>query len=209
MWRCLPRMTGLDASPLTSSTPSQASEPPPTSTLGRLSASRSPSVRLASSVTSLSSQVPALFHAEPAAGLAASASRTTSAAICAGLNSFLPSSGFHSRCLYHVRLSSVSTTFSSSLRFLSPSSEGGGGFLSSVFAFGASGFLHTRLWYRQSSFWHCAEQYSTFLQMPHRSGLEMSLWQLWQWGFSAGLADAVADSFGFSSSESSMLSNFE
>mmetsp|Transcript_36163 Transcript_36163/g.104046 ORF Transcript_36163/g.104046 Transcript_36163/m.104046 type:complete len:200 (+) Transcript_36163:540-1139(+) len=186
MWRSLPRMTGLEASPSTESTSSAVNAPPTTSM-----APKAESFALrpcwANAVTSLSSHVPAAFQAEPAVLAAGStAADAASAAIGVGAKSFFGSAvGFHSRCLYHVKLSSLSTTVSSSCRFLCSAfavSVAEGGLAAGGGDFFSSGFLQQRLWNFQSSFWHCAEQYAATLHTPHRKGLAMSLWQLWQCG---------------------------
>mmetsp|Transcript_78305 Transcript_78305/g.226403 ORF Transcript_78305/g.226403 Transcript_78305/m.226403 type:complete len:220 (-) Transcript_78305:150-809(-) len=217
MWRCLPRITGFDASPSTSATSSADSAPPAASTSWKpRMASAKPF--LARSVTSLSSHVPAAFQAEPARAGASSEpageAAASAAAMGVGVKSFLGSAvGFHSRCLYHVMFSSLSTTLSSSLRSdrrrVSPDSWLRGRFSGVALALGSSGLLQQRLWNCQSSFWHCAEQYDATLHTPHRMGLATSLWQLWQCGFSASFVTEAADVdfCGFSSSESSMLSN--
>mmetsp|Transcript_45436 Transcript_45436/g.108066 ORF Transcript_45436/g.108066 Transcript_45436/m.108066 type:complete len:233 (-) Transcript_45436:58-756(-) len=143
--RCFPRTTGFDASPPTSHT-SCTEKAPPTASMSGMSANFALRLLLADSVTSLSSQVPAAFQADPAdlflgiAGTAASSSE-----IFVGRNSCFGSAvGFHSRCLYHVRFSSVSTTFSSSF-FLA--SAAGLGLFGSSDSFGlfVSGFLQMRL----------------------------------------------------------------
>mmetsp|Transcript_40451 Transcript_40451/g.73128 ORF Transcript_40451/g.73128 Transcript_40451/m.73128 type:complete len:223 (-) Transcript_40451:146-814(-) len=210
--RNFPRTTGFDASPATSQTSSTEKTPPTASTAG-VADTLELNVDCAIAVTSFSSQVPAAFQTDPAlCGWSGSTAAAASVAILVGLNSCLGSLvGFHSRCLYQVIFSSsLSTTFSSSFFLASCFGLGGAGFDASSF-FGGAGFVHVRLWNCQSSFWHFCVQYTAFLHWPHRSGLLQSSWQFQQWGFSAGLLSlsSVLAAAGFSSSESTMLSNLE
>mmetsp|Transcript_113769 Transcript_113769/g.179022 ORF Transcript_113769/g.179022 Transcript_113769/m.179022 type:complete len:211 (-) Transcript_113769:122-754(-) len=210
-------MTGFEASPSTFSTSSTEIAPPATSILAKGDWSLSWSVLLAISVTSLSSHVPAAFQTAPSPPAFGFSTMLLSAgsSICLGLNSSF-FSGFHSRCLYQVRLSSLSSmTFSSAFCFFVSSFAS---FLACfscglAFGFGSSGFLQLRLWKLQSLFWHSCEQYDTFLHLPHSSGFTMSFMQLWQCGFSGVstflLASVEFFVAGFSSSESTILSNLE
>eukprot|EP00446_Apocalathium_sp_SHHI-4_P031234 CAMPEP_0177235090 /NCGR_PEP_ID=MMETSP0367-20130122/44742_1 /TAXON_ID=447022 ORGANISM="Scrippsiella hangoei-like, Strain SHHI-4" /NCGR_SAMPLE_ID=MMETSP0367 /ASSEMBLY_ACC=CAM_ASM_000362 /LENGTH=301 /DNA_ID=CAMNT_0018685923 /DNA_START=144 /DNA_END=1049 /DNA_ORIENTATION=+ len=117
-----------------------------------------------------SSQVPAAFHAELRTAAFESegapwASATVAGSIFAGANSFFSSSGFQSRCLYHVPTSSLTTTFSFSFGRNAGAVEEELGIAASPpslpsapSAAAVGGFAQRRLWLCQSSFWQCPLQ---------------------------------------------------
>merc|ERR1719421_1045092 len=101
--------------------------------------------------TSRSSQVPAAFHALPAESLRFKFSSDGNLTCVT-----FESGSFVSRCLYHVKGSSSSSSDDSTLAgvvFL-----GGFGFVGGSFFFASLGGQHTRLWKRQSSRWQRAPQ---------------------------------------------------
>mmetsp|Transcript_56413 Transcript_56413/g.159066 ORF Transcript_56413/g.159066 Transcript_56413/m.159066 type:complete len:241 (+) Transcript_56413:291-1013(+) len=168
----VPRTTLTEASPATSSTFSTSKEPLPPARSSCRPTSTCGSRLLAHSVESLSSQVPAAFHALPAAGAFCGAACWPSWT-CVGLNSCF-CSGFHSRCLYHVPTSSSSstTTFSSLALALALAASGLGllGGAGSR-ALAGSSLKHILLWNCQSSAWHFLEQYDTFMHRVQRMPL--------------------------------------
>merc|ERR1719327_275944 len=101
--------------------------------------------------TSRSSQVPAAFHALPAESFLLRFSSDGSRTCCT-----LESGSFVSRCLYHVKGSSSSSSDDSTLAGVV--FRGGFGFAGGSFFFESLGGQHTRLWKRQSSRWQRAPQ---------------------------------------------------